>query len=343
MLIHLSAVAETELTELLPQRARLSTRHTLTSEPGAAEMILLVGSFGLEPEALLEHPLYRAYPEKCAVYTEDDNYLPLAPGVYCSAHVDEHSRAGRTFSYSYVSRAGQYSNQYVTGSDTQFAEFQEHEKTLLFSFQGGSTSLLRKRLFNLPIAPPGSGLSTLIENTSEYYHWDLERPGRADRQQRYAATLAASHFVLCPRGAGTGSIRLFEVMSAGVAPVLISDDYLLPPHVDWDRFLLQIPEKEIGRLPGLLEAQLATAAERGRRAREAWVQHFAPEKEFDAIVASCVAALQHGPPAEAEFQRVQKRLIGRSRLRRKVRSMARNGLLRALKLLHIKNPYQMNR
>src|SRR6516164_1415662 len=125
MKIHLSPIHETELATLLPQRAAHST-HTLVASSEEAEMILLAGSFGLDPHHLLDHPLYLAHPDKCAVYTEDDNYLPLAPGVYCSAVNDESSRVGRVASYSYVSASGRYSNRYVTDAGT--------EKALLFSF-----------------------------------------------------------------------------------------------------------------------------------------------------------------------------------------------------------------
>ena len=294
-------------------------------------MILLLGSFGLDPHYLLEHPLYRAYPDKCAVYTEDDNYLPLVPGVYCSATKDESARAGRVFSYSYVSASGRYSNPYVT--DIGMA------KTLLFSFQGGSTSLLRKRMFNLRF----NRSDVLIENTSTYYHWDVTQPNRDERQRRYAETVAKSHFVLCPRGAGAGSIRLFEVMRAGVAPVLISDEYLLPAHVPWDTFLIRIAERDIACLPKLLEPYMNSAAERGRLARQAWLDYFSPEKEFDAIVAAAYRALHHGLPAEADFRRRQRALIARAEQKRKLRSFARNAVLKTLKALHLKSPYQMNR
>ncbi len=334
MNIHLVALNSTELVDLMRRRASLS-HHTLVDDPVQAELILLAGSFGSEPALLLDHPLYRSDPNRCAVYTEDDNYLPLAPGVYCSAVVDQHSRAGRTFSYSYISRDGQFSNPYI-GSTSENLSL---ARTLLFSFQGGSTSLLRKRLFNLAFNRP----DCLIENTSTYYHWDLSQPGRIERQQRYASTLAASHFVLCPRGAGTGSIRLFEVMSAGIPPVLISDDYLLPPGPDWDSFLLRVPESEIARLPKILDPLRGSSADRGRLAREAWLQHFAPDREFDGIVAACATALHHGPPAEVVFRKQQARIIARARLRRQLRGFARSAVLRTLKILHLKSPYQMNR
>lgn len=331
MKIHLSPIHETELITLLPERAKLSKTHTLVDKPEEAELILLAGSFGRDPHYLLDHPLYRAFPGRCAVYTEDDNYLPLAPGVYCSGIVDEHSRAGRTFSYSYVSASGKYSNKFVADAGKA--------KQYLFTFQGGSTSMLRKRMFNLAF----DRADVLIENTSTYYHWDLTQPDRAERQRRYAETLASSSYVLCPRGAGTGSIRLFEVMSAGVAPVLISDDYLLPAHVPWDTFLLRIPERDIARLPELIEPHLGEAAERGRLARQAWLDYFAPDKEFDAIVALASAALKHGPPDEAVFRKRQKAVIARAERKRKLRDFARNAVLMTLKVLRLKSPYQMNR
>ena len=331
MKIHLSPIHETELITLLPERAKLSKTHTLVDTPEEAEMILLTGSFGRDPHYLLDHPLYRAFSGKCAIYTEDDNYLPLAPGVYSSGIVDENSRAGRTFSYSYVSASGRYSNKFVSGTGV--------EKRYLFTFQGGSTSMLRKRMFNLTF----HRADVLIENTSTYYHWDLTQPNRAERQQRYADTLASSNYVLCPRGAGTGSIRLFEVMSAGVAPVLISDEYLLPAHVPWDRFLLRIAEADIARLPELIEPHLDAAAERGHLARQAWLDYFAPEKEFDAIVAAAAAALKHGPPDEAAFRRKQNAIISKAERKRKLRAFAKAAVLKMLKVLHIKSPYQMNR
>jgi hypothetical protein len=331
MKILISPIDETELIELLSERARLSKAHTLVNSPEEAEMILLVGSFGDDPHRLLDHPLYRAFAERCAVYTEDDNYLPLAPGIYCSSIVDENSRAGRTFSYSYASASGKYSNRFVVDTDAS--------KRYLFSFQGGSTSMLRKRMFNLNF----NRTDVLIENTSTYYHWDLTQPDRDDRQRQYAETLITSNFVLCPRGAGSGSIRLFEVMSAGIAPVLISDDYLLPPHVPWETFLLRIAERDIARLPELIEQHLTEATERGTLARQAWVDHFAPDKEFDAIVSSAYSALGHGPPEEVIFRGKQRRIVAAAERKRKLRTVARNAVLKTLKVLRLKPPYEMNR
>jgi hypothetical protein len=339
MKIHLAEAHETEVFALFEDRAARSVKHQLVGDPALADLILFLGNFGEDANELLDHPSYKAFPERCAVYTEDDNYLPLAPGVYCSAHRDEHTRAGRIFSYSYISRNGRYRNPYLAEASAEASNAIAPQKRYLFSFQGGSTSLLRKRLFNLKFDRP----DVAIENTSQYYHWDDTQPGRRERQLAYAETVAASHFVLCPRGAGVGTIRLFEVMAAGVAPVLLSDEYELPPGPAWESFLLRIAERDIARLPALLEVRMGEAQQRGELARRAFVEYFAMEGEFDAIVDLAAKSLRHGPPDEQWFRRRQAAIIRRIEFKRRLRSLVRAAVLKTLKLLHIRNPYQMNR
>jgi hypothetical protein len=338
MKIHLTFSHEDELLQLLEERAALSKEHELAPDPGKADLILLVGNFGSHPHGLLDHPAYKAFPDRCAVYTEDDYYLPLVPGVYCSAHWDKHARVGRTFSYSYVSRNGKYQNRYLAETSHEAAKMAAPEKRYLFTFRGGSTSLLRKRLFNMKFDPS----NVLIENTSKYYHWDDSQPDRQDRQLAYAETLAASNFVLCPRGAGSGTIRFFEVMAAGIAPVLLSDDYVLPPGPAWDTFLLRFPERDIAKLPELLEPHLASALERGQLARAAYVEFFSIEREFDRVVELASRSLRHGPPAEEQFRKQQAAIIRRVELKRRMHTALRAAALKSMKLLHLKNPYQMN-
>lgn len=338
MKVHLTAVEDTELLELFHARSANCAAHAVVADPAAADLILLLGNFGRRPQLLLEHPAYVAYPERCAVYTEDDMYMPLAPGIFCSAQIDRHTRCGRIFSYAYVSRNGRYRNNYLAETSSPVGATPAAGKKYLFSFQGGSTSLVRKRLFKLNYGRP----DILIENTSKYYHWDDSQPDRHDRQLSYANTLASSQFVLCPRGAGAGTIRLFEVMAAGVAPVLLSDGYSLPPGPAWDNFLLRVPEREIARLPELLEPQRSTAAERGRLAREAFLEHFSIAREFERVVELAALSLRHGPPVEDYFRRRQTAIILRAELHRSVRGALRSAALCGMKLLKVKSPYALN-
>ena len=341
MKVHLTSCGETELLEIMASRSVDSSRHELAADAADADLILLLGNFGRNPEYLLEHAAYREFPEKCAVYTEDDNYLPLVPGVYCSACDDRSARVGRVYSYTYVTRNGRYQNPYLSelNRDKWDEIASATRKRFLFTFQGGSTSLLRKRLFNLRFNRP----DVVIENTSKYYHWDDSQPDRRDRQRAYAEVLAASHFVLCPRGAGLGSIRFFEAMAAGVAPVLISDGYVLPPGPEWDTFLLRVGERDISRLPELIEPYVHQAAERGRLAREAFREHFCIAREFDTIVSLASNAVRSAAGREQAFRRQQPAMIRRMRWRNTLRNAARSAALKTMKALGLRNPYQMNR
>lgn len=339
MKVYLGALIETDQVDIFKEHASFSKSHELVSNPSAAELILILGASAREPRQLLEHELYRSYPERCAIYTEEDDYLPFLPTVHTNAKIGLHTRIGRVFNYAHISRNGRHQNRFVGETTAETPIGRTAQKRFLFSFLGGSTSILRKRLFNLKF----NRSDVLIENTSAYWHWDNSQPDREARQRRYAETLAASHFALCPRGAGAGSSRFFEVMAAGVAPVLVSDAYALTPGPAWEQFLIRVPERDIARLPAILEPRLDSAAERGRLAREAFDEFFAIDREFDRIIELAARALRHSPPPEEYFRRRQMAMFRQFERKRKVRAALRSLTLRALKALHLRNPYQMNR
>ncbi|MGB0062989.1 MAG: exostosin family protein [Terracidiphilus sp.] len=339
MNVYLAALRETDQTGIIQDHASFSKSHKIVSSPLAAELILILGASAREPRQLLDHDIYKSYPSRCVIYTEEDDYLPLLPTVHTNAKIGIHTRIGRVFNYAHISRNGRHRNPFV-GETTAAAPIGlTAQKQYLFSFLGGSTSILRKRLFNLNF----DRNDILIENTSAYWHWDNSQPDREARQRRYAEALAASHFGLCPRGAGAGSSRFFEVMAAGVVPVLLSDAYALTPGPAWDKFLIRVRERNIARLPAILEPYRASAAERGRLARQAFDEYFAIDCEFDRIVDLASRALQHAPPAEDLFRRRQMAMFRQFERKRKARTALRSLALGALKALHLKNPYQMNR
>jgi hypothetical protein len=339
MKVYLGAVCETEQVGILQSHAAYSKSHQIVTDPSAADVILILGVPPFEPQRLLEYELYKAYPERCAIYSEDDDCLPLIPGVHTNAPISQHTRIGRIFNYAHISRNGQCQNRFLEETTSPVPIGMKAEKRYFFTFQGGSTSILRKRIYNLKFHRS----DVLIENTSAYWHWDNSQPGRLERQRRYAETLAASHFVLCPRGAGVGSYRFFEVMAAGVAPVLLSDDFALPPGPAWDTFLIRVRERDIAKLPEILKPYLESAAQRGRLARQAFDEYFSIEREFDRIVKLAALSLRHALPAEEYFRERQAAIIRSFEWKRKARAALRAAVLKVLKALRLKNPYQMNR
>jgi hypothetical protein len=339
MKVYLAAVRETDQVEIFADHARFSKSHAIVPAPAAADLILLLGASARDPVQIRSYEAYKAFPDRCVIYTEEDDYLPLLPTVHTNAKIGRDTRIGRVFNYAHISRNGRHQNRFVGETTAETPIGRTAEKRYMFSFLGGSTSILRKRLFNLKFDRG----DVLIENTSGYWHWDNSQPDREARQRRYAETLAASHFALCPRGAGSGSSRFFEVMAAGVAPVLLSDPYALTPGPAWEQFLIRVRERDIARLPAILEPHLDSAAERGRLARQAFDEFFAIDREFDTIVDLAVRALRHQPPAEEYFRRRQMAMFRNFERKRKARAALRSLVLGALKVLHLKNPYQMNR
>ena len=333
------AVREADEMSLLQEHAAFAKRHELASDPASSDVILIFGSSALEPQLLLDCKLYKTFPERCVSYTEEDYFLPLLPGLHTSAPNSIHTRIGRIFNYAYIARNGQHANRFVGETTSPIPIGASAEKRYLFTFLGGSTSFVRKRIFNLKFERS----DVLVENTSSYWHWDNSQPDRLDRQKRYAEIMASSHFVLCPRGAGAGSIRFWEVMAAGVAPVLISDDYALPAGPDWERFLIRVPERDIANLPKILESRAESSAERGRLARKTFDEFFSIENEFDRVAELAARALRHAPPGEAYFRERHPAMIRTFQWKLKTHAALRASVLTALKTLHLKNPYQLNR
>lgn len=64
-------------------------------------------------------------------------------------------------------------------------------------------------------------------------------------RQEYIQNITNSDLVLCCRGAGNFSYRLYECLSLGRIPIIIDTDVVLPCSdvIDWNRFIITTPEK----------------------------------------------------------------------------------------------------
>jgi hypothetical protein len=278
MLVHVAVANDTpksavRLDEIIAMHVRSRTgRHRLTEDPKAAEIIVLAGDLELLGEARA-NKLIRQYPEKTMAYSEIDALIPYAPGVYGSASKPRVLNLRRTQSNIYFSRYGSSLN-------PEIRHRPDEVKELLFCFRGRRDCRVRANIIDFPY----NRADVEVMESTAFMHWSEGIVGRRQSQKDYADALARSHFALCPRGMGFGSIRLFEVMEMGVAPVLLADRYALPPGPDWSSFMLVVPEQEFARLPELLDARVVESSERGQRARKAWEEFFAPEVIFDRMI-----------------------------------------------------------
>lgn len=111
----------------------------------------------------------------------------------------------------------------------------------------------------------------------------LYRKSRAE----YVTNIFDSDYVLCARGAGNYSIRLYETLSCGRIPLFVNTDCALPYEewIDWRRFSVWVEEDDLGHVaervrefherlsPGEFE-------ELQRACRQLWLDWLSPEGFF---------------------------------------------------------------
>jgi hypothetical protein len=71
--------------------------------------------------------------------------------------------------------------------------------------------------------------------------------------EHYCKIMSQSIFTLAPRGFGANSFRIAEAMQYGSIPVYISDEFILPFGVDFNRFGVLIEQNDAGRIEQVLE------------------------------------------------------------------------------------------
>jgi hypothetical protein len=258
--------------------------HRLTDDPAAADIILFVENCDPARHYLevRRHPVYRAHRDRCFLFSRHDFPIPFLPGIYASIN--------RRWYDPERTRSGFYLDVFDKAFLTETSAATDRE--YLYSFIGQlSTDPIRAALTEL------THPAQFVFDTSDYWPYaDLPDDTRQALEAQYVEVARQSRFVLCPRGRGVSSIRLFEMMRMGRAPVIIADDWVPPSGPDWDRFSLRVPEARVGDLPALLEARAEEAVEMGLHAQAAWNDWFAPGAAFHRVADWCLE-LQATRPA----------------------------------------------
>ena len=144
------------------------------------------------------------------------------------------------------------------------------------------THRCRKGVFSLPTD------RATIERTDNFLFHDSQSLRFNERRLRFAEIMFRSKFVLCPRGHGTSSFRLYETLAAGRVPVIISDAWVPPHGPTWNDFSIRWPEAKIAELPARLREIEPDAEMMGLMARRTYDRWFAP----DVVLANQLSQLE---------------------------------------------------
>ncbi len=242
---------------------------SIANDPDEAEAIVFVENTQFQDmgfKTLMAHPLIHEHPQKVFMYNEMDRAWPVLHGLYCSL--------GREM----ASQNEQIAFPYLTAANSGVREIYRGDikQQWLYSFVGSASHSCRKPLLNL------IDNDAQIVDTSDFCTWNPTQTFRYAFQNLYTETMAGSKFILCPRGIGPASLRLYETMEAGRVPVIISDSWIAPPQVDWS-FAVRIPESRIKTIPDVLRELEPQWRERGEAARLAWENAYAPRQMFNTI------------------------------------------------------------
>jgi hypothetical protein len=258
----------------LVKLASLATlkKHGIVSDPAQADAILITDLRDTNYfESLRSHHLVSQHAHKCYAYSEDDGPMRLLRGIYPSMPRSI-LNLNRFRSSPYLTCYSEWQNPFVSLATNV-------KKDLFFSFIGRSSADVRRRLFQLDF-----GRDDIVIEHVAYKNWVTSGTERETAQRRYVDVTSRSQFVLCPRGAGPSSIRLFEVMEMGCVPVILSDRWMPPRGPDWSEFAIFIAEKDVDQIPMILSKYEDRWQTMAQRARKSWEEWFAPDKQFNFVV-----------------------------------------------------------
>jgi hypothetical protein len=248
--------------------------HSLCDDPSQADFILFLDAHqhyrDLELNAIRRHPLVLQFREKAFVYSEADQPWCAMPGLYVAMPKSSFDTQ-RQRACAYLTLP----NCYLAPTPAPDAA-----TALLFSFMGRAGNRTRQRIIQLkhPRAH--------IADTSAADFFGAQTDEIDRQRKRYAEIIVRSKFVLCPRGAGASSFRIFETMAAGRVPVILSDAWVPPAGPDWQNCAVFIPERDVENVGAILETYEERFPYMAQAARREWEQWFAPDTLFHRMAES---------------------------------------------------------
>jgi hypothetical protein len=266
-----------ELLESLKDQGQSSKEVRLVG-PEQADIILFMEHVKEGPyfHAVRKCPIVKRYREKCFVVCEHAHPIPFLPGIYTGIERRQY-RPDRT-------RTGFFQQKYPN----PFVRYEppDPKAPYLYSFVGdASTWPVRQALFDLP--HKNRSYLEDVAGRCKYIRYRGTEEEKRSFQSHYVDVSLKSKFVLCPRGIAPSTVRLFETMKMGRVPVVIADEWVPPEGPDWDAFTVRLEERDVARLPDVMQAYESKAVEMGRQARDTWEAWFSPEVRLERIAEWC--------------------------------------------------------
>lgn len=255
-------------------------RHNLVDLPEEADILVFVGSSRPNFSDVTGSALFQRFPERSLILYSGDRGIPLLPGLYTCLERRSMGHRPAALAGFYLRVTENRSLDIAEGIDQ--AEY-------LYSFVGNA----RNHPVRLAICRLRDTRAYLRDSSGDDRQQDDGVGGaNRDRGLHYREVMARSKFVLCPRGIGVSSWRLFETLRAGRVPVVLSDDWVRPPGPDWNACCLFVPEARVGDLPRLLADAEPRAVAMGAAARREWERWYAEENVFHTAIEQLLVAHQ---------------------------------------------------
>lgn len=266
--------------KLLEMYQKSGKQFEIVDNPYEAHIILL-GNFDDENgKRILVNPIIRKFPQKCFSISDADITLFLNRGIYTSANNRSLIGWKRIRTGSYTLLSDEFINPFVK----EMSGCLTVEKKYLLSFIGRNCHPVRNKILGLAFRRG----DVLIEDSSNTFDVWKKNTSEEQKRKHFAEILAQSKFSLCPRGAIANSIRLFESLQVGVAPIIVADSFLFPKGPDWRKFSIIIKEKDIDQLEKIVSSYEANYAEMGALAKQCYENYFSEAAYFNYIVNNCL-------------------------------------------------------
>jgi hypothetical protein len=256
-------------------------KYVLVENPEDADFIIFVEHHPpVDPYffEVLKHPIYKLYSNKCYLYHDSDYNISLIPTIspsVCSSYFNKRMH----HTYHYLEQIS--NNPYI-----EYKPNQIDKKKYLFSYIGACRTYpaVRDKIVQLY-----QGDANIID-TKDLNSWELDEEKRDKYFKDYVQVLAQSKFTLCPRGIGPSSYRQYESMKMGIAPVIISDEWVEPKGIDWKSCSIRIKESEVNEIQYILKSRENEYIELGKNARKNYENLLLFENQFH-FLSDAAAAL----------------------------------------------------